>query len=376
MKNEFKTFRERTVQGWSAFADGEKELRRLIDLKNREKTGDELIKRCSGLLYSAFSDVAFELGYNGEKYELILTPEGDRAKLFELVYFQRHVPDFILERWNILVGRQPSAGFGLRSFGVEISAEDVQVWTELGNGGSRVSLTMYCEKLCPLLKEDEGKACWMLYTLTDQVLGEIPSMAVVDGFEVKAVPGAGDSISLDDLPEYLRARGIELDLDPVRYLENSYTAYEMKPDENPDADWRMDVFAGVTRCPALVNEYLSNETKIMDAFREEGVVPGFFAYDLSCFAGEEERGKAILDFRDALEDAVQKESGEDAVTFLGGASGIYCGYLDFIAWDIESVLDAAREFLRKSPVEWAIFHSFRRGEKITLLTERRGTDHD
>ena len=47
------------------------------------------------------------MGFNGEKHELILTPEGDKVKLFELVYFQKHAPKEVLEHWNILVGRQP-----------------------------------------------------------------------------------------------------------------------------------------------------------------------------------------------------------------------------------------------------------------------------
>ena len=37
-------------------------------------------------------DVYKRQGFNGEKYELILTPEGDKVKLFELVYFQKHAP--------------------------------------------------------------------------------------------------------------------------------------------------------------------------------------------------------------------------------------------------------------------------------------------
>ena len=48
------------------------------------------------------------MGFNGEKHELILTPEGDKVKLFELVYFQKHAPKEVLEHWNILVGRQPT----------------------------------------------------------------------------------------------------------------------------------------------------------------------------------------------------------------------------------------------------------------------------
>ncbi len=39
-----------------------------------------------------FDEISFEMGFNGEKYELILTPEGDKVKLFELVYFQKHAP--------------------------------------------------------------------------------------------------------------------------------------------------------------------------------------------------------------------------------------------------------------------------------------------
>lgn len=361
-------FRERTEQGWAAFEQGEEELRRLMDLRNQKEVGARMVEKCSGLLKAVFANAAFELGFNGEKYELILTPEGDRAKLFELVYFQRHAPASVRKHWNILVGRQPSKGFGLRSFGVEIAAEDVEVWVKKEAERSQISLSLYCRKLLPLLREDEGKAWWLLYTMTDQVLGEIPAMALISDFQVKDIPDDGDGMTLDLLPEKMKAMGLHLDLDAARYLENCYTAYEMRPDENPDADWRMDVFAGVTRCPALINEYFSGKSGMMDAFYEDGAVPGFFSYSLSCFADEEERGKVILDFRDALEDAVRRTAGEDAVTFLGGASGIYCGYLDLIAWDLPEALHAAQQFFRNSPVEWANFHTFRRDAEVMQLT--------
>ena len=34
-----------------------------------------------------FDEISFEMGFNGEKHDLILTPEGDKVKLFELIYF-------------------------------------------------------------------------------------------------------------------------------------------------------------------------------------------------------------------------------------------------------------------------------------------------
>lgn len=364
-----KSFRERTAEGWAAFEQGEAELRHLLDLKDQDAVGEELIAKCSKLLSVTFEDVAFELGFNGEKYELILTPEGNRARLFELVYFWRHVPASIQEHWNVLVGRQSSHGFQLRSFGQEIDAGDVQVWVEHGEG-KQVALTLYCEKLLPLLKEDEGKVWWLLSILTDQVLGEIPAIALIGGFDVVEAPKAGSSILLDELPKALERIGLHPYLDAEEYLDNSYVGYEMEPEKDPKADWRLDVFAGATRCPALINEYLQGESEIMDAYHKDGILAGFFCYPLDCFSDEEDRSGAILDFRDALEAAVLDHAGGDAVTFLGGATGVYCGYLDFIAWDVPAVLDAAVAFFKDSSLAWASFHVFRRDVGAVWLVKR------
>ncbi len=60
-------------------------------------------------------------------------------------------------------------------------------------------------------------------------------------------------------------------------------------------------------------------------------------------------------------------AGADAVTFIGGASGIYFGYIDFIAWDLKTVLDTAVEVLREKEIAWAVFHSFRRDVNGIIL---------
>ena len=48
------------------------------------------------------------------------------------------------------------------------------------------------------------------------------------------------------------------------------------------------------------------------------------------------------------------------VTLTGGATGLYCGYVDFIAWDIRAALQMAKEFFKDSDIPWASFHTFRR----------------
>ena len=351
-------FRERTENWWETFAEMEAELRQMMDDDKDHTRGAELVAQMEETLNLAFDEISFEMGFNGEKYELILTPEGDKVKLFELVYFQKHAPKEVLEHWNILVGRQPLQNIGLRTEdGWDISGDDVQIWLE-EQGENSFALSAYCEKLLPMLREAEGRVWWMLTTLTDQVLGEIPHMRYIDSFDVLEEPRAEPSILMSQLPDALKERGLELSTDPEAYLE-SYLGYEMKPNEDPDADWRLDVMAGSTCCVPLINGYLNADNDFMDDLHADGAVAGFFCYPLDTLR-EKEGTQKIFDFRDKLEELFTTGDGPEVLTLTGGATGLYCGYVDFIAWDIQTALQMAKNFFEDSDIPWASFHTFRR----------------
>ena len=351
-------FRERTEAAWEKFAQQEAQLRQRMDEDKDHQRGDELVAQMEDVLHLAFDDISFEMGFNGQKHELILTPEGDKVKLFELVYFQKHAPKKVLEHWNILAGRQPNPGIGLRTDdGWEVSGEDVQVWLE-ERGKNSFALSAYCEKLLPLLREEEGRAWWMLTTLTDQVLGEISHMRYIDAFDVLEEPKGEPSILLSGLPDKLKGMGLDLAADPEDYLEN-YIGYEMEPNEDPEADWRLDVIAGSTNCAPLINGYLSAENDSMDDLHADGVVAGFFCYPLDTLR-EEEGSDKIFAFRDELEDYLSSACGPDVLILTGGATGIFCGYVDFIAWDLPAVLNKVQDFFADTDLPWADFHTFRR----------------
>jgi len=351
-------FRERTENLWETFAEMEGPLRRMIEEDKNHTRSAEIVAQLEEVLNLVFDDIAFEMGFNGEKYELILTPEGDKVKLFELAYFRKHAPKEVLKHWNILVGRQPGGNIGLRTDdGWDISGEDVEIWLE-EQGENSFAISAYCEKLLPMVREEEGRAWWMLTTLTDQVLGEIPHMRYVDSFDVLEEPKEEPSIRMSQLPDKLREKGVDLSTDPEAFLE-SYIGYQMKPNEDPDADWRLDVIVGSTCCAPLVNGYLSGDNYFMDALHADGAVAGFFCYPLDTLR-EEEGSQKIFDFRDKLEEALTAGDSPEALTLIGGATGIYCGYVDFIALDIREALKKAKEFFEDSDIPWADFHTFRR----------------
>ncbi|MCQ4805610.1 DUF2185 domain-containing protein [Intestinimonas massiliensis] len=366
-------FRERTESTWKDFARQEAQLRRMMDEDKDHTRGQELVDRVEGILNQAFDEISFEMGVGGEKYELILTPEGDKVKLFELVYFQKHAPKEVLEHWNILVGRQPIRNIGFRTDdGWDISGEDVQIWLEQ-QGKNSFALSAYCEKLLPMLREAEGRVWWMLTTLTDQILGEIPHMRYIDSFDVLEEPKAEPSFLLSQLPDKLREQGLELSTDPEAYLE-SYLGYEMKPNEDPNADWRLDVMAGSTCCVPLINGYLNADNDFMDDLHADGAVAGFFCYPLDTLR-EEEGSEKIFDFRDKLEELFTTVDGSEMLALIGGATGLYCGYVDFIAWDIREALNMAKEFFEGTDIPWAIFHTFRReAGSVPLKQQDDGTE--
>ena len=366
-------FRERTENWWETFAEMEAELRQMMDEDKDHTRGAELVAQMEGALNQAFDEISFEMGFNGEKHELILTPEGDKVKLFELIYFQKHAPKEVLEHWNILVGRQPLQNIGLRTEnGLDISGDDVQIWLE-EQGENSFAISAYCEKLLPMLRDEEGRAWWMLTTLTDQVLGEIPHMRYIDSFDVLEEPKAEPSFLLSQLPDKLREQGLELSTDPEAYLE-SYLGYKMEPKQDPDADWRLDVMAGSTCCVPLINGYLNADNDFMDDLHADGAVAGFFCYPLDTLR-EEEGSQKIFDFRDKLEEVLTGGDGSEVLTLTGGATGLYCGYVDFIAWDIQEALNMAKEFFEGTDIPWAIFHTFRReAGSVPLKQQDDGTE--
>ena len=107
------------------------------------------------------------------------------------------------------MGRQSNPNIGLRSGGWEISGDDVQLWLEQ-QGENSFALSAYCEKLLPLLREDENRVWWILTNLTDQVLGEIPHMRYIDSFDMLETPREEPCVLLSKLPDELKGMGLDL----------------------------------------------------------------------------------------------------------------------------------------------------------------------
>lgn len=360
-----KPFSQRIKEGWRVFSDGEEKLRELISDKADSTTITEL---CHKLLSSTFTDVCFEIGFNGEKYDLILSPEKNKYMLYLLDAFRKHAPENVKKHWNILLGRQPSTNAKLGFFEKQISPSEVTVTIQQRDGAKSCCVTGYCEGLSALLGANRNEALWFFDLLLDMTLGEIVNMKYVETIDLAEKPFGeeDDAFPLTKLPEIINERfKVNEGLNNAENYLDSYTAYEMKPHEPGEEDEyitpRHDVFVGFTCLTPFIEDYYNNDPTMSNQADNDGVSAGFIFYPIYGFQGDENEstGKKLLDFRDRLQEYIQEKAG-DSVVFIGGASGTDNSYLDFISWDLRAVLKAAEDFLSKEDaVPQAYYQSFR-----------------
>ncbi|MDE6733328.1 MAG: hypothetical protein K2J77_10685 [Oscillospiraceae bacterium] len=365
-----KCFAQRIADGWERFAAGESELRRLISEK---ADSDAITGCCSELLSEAFSNPCFEVGFNGEKYDLILSPEMDKLMLYLYDAFKKQAPESVTKHWNILLGRQQTdKNFALGFHGKQVAPSEITVRTEQDENGFKI--VGYCEQLAPLLVENRGEAFWFFDILLDMTLGEIVNMRYIDTIDLAEKPFEG--IPLLELPaEMEKLFGEKEGWDSVESYLDNYSGYEMQPREFAEDEYptpRLDAFVCFSTVPQLMFEYLNGEHRTINKADNDGVAAGFIFFPAYVFEDDEnaKRGKKILDFRDELEAYINGKAGE-SVVFVGGASGIDNCYLDFLAWDLKAVLDAAAEFFAKQDaVPWAYYQSYR--TDVGVITLLRG----
>ena len=361
-----KPFRVRVDECWKKFVKEEAVLRQLIDSKaDREQISSELNK----LLSPAFERTYAEVGRKGDKYDLILSLEGSWAYLFSRAYFKNRAPKEVLEHWNIYVGRQADEN-AVENFRImlgedSVSASDISLWTEWGKGFA--DLYVYCENMLPLINGNKNAAYQLLYILLDQAVGELAEMKFIRDIkfldEPLAKPAMGLQGLLDDMVSNLSMTREQLS-DAERYI-NLFSVYHIDPDPKSIDGTRGDIVSGSTCYFSLMDSYYIDRSYAMDSLEEDGIFGGFLFYpidNVDC----DSRGTAILDIRDAIK-AELEEALPDSFMFIGGATGVNFGYIDFIAWDLREVLAKVPAITEKQGLSWVSFRDYRKGSESYLI---------
>jgi len=351
------SFKNRVEKFWNSFTEKESEIRKMMDDKTE---GEKLIAFIDEILQIAFHKIYFEVGKNEEdKYELILTPEGDRIKLIQIYYWMQYAPASLFDKWNFHSTKpgKGNSGFSLEMFGIKLEASDIQIFPEPDQERKKIDIQIYSTKLMEL---NENERYSIFFIELDQFISEIYTMEYIGFVDfVEEAPEDEQAVPLEKMKSYIDYIINENDWPKPGNPCEEYSAYNMKPIQSGEWELRKDIVAGYTSTIPILNAYYSSENELFDSYNEDGVVFGFIYYDNSNVPREN-----TVAFRGGIEEKITEKTVDAGIAnTTGGATGYKYSYIDFVIYDLEAFLPIAKEILAACDFEETGFAFFKSGEE-------------
>lgn len=333
-----KSFKEGVNKFWKKFIKEEASIREMIDNKTE---GQKLVAKVNEVLSDAFHNAYFELGKNeAGKYELILTPEGDRATLFPLEYWKQAAPEELKEIWNFYSSKpgKPDGNFGMTMYDTSLDKENIQIYTEVDKEQQKVNLQVCSQNL---LKLEENQRYNMFFIFLDQFIGELYTMEYIGTIDFLEKPIDRQTTPVGELKTLIDKNIEEEKWFPAESIIEKCSGYQMKPSEAKDWQLREDIFIGYTACIPVLNAFYNQTDELFNRFQQDGITYGFLFYKSVNVPKEQ-----MVPFRAEIEDKILAIAKKERVAdTIGGGTGFYFSYMDFIIYDKKAFMKIAKEVL-------------------------------
>lgn len=354
------SFKCRVIKFWKSFSEEEYQIREMMDNK---ADGETLINFVDSILQIAFNKIYFEMGINKEgKYELILTPEGDRARLMQLHYWLQYAPEKLWEKWNFYSSKPAhgKSGAAMEMYGIKLGENDITIYPETDNNRNKINLDIFCPRLMAL---DESQRYSMFLIYMDQFIGELYTMEYIGYIDFVEFKPEKEGISIIELKSVIEDT-IEENAWPVFSNPSEiYSGYKMEPIENEEWTLREDIFSGYSSCTPILNEFYKGENPRFDEAKENGVIFGFLFFENTKISRDN-----VVTFRGEIEDKISTETAPYGIaSSIGGATGFHFSYLDFIIYDFKAFIPIASKILSNYHFEEIGYSDFISGTQPVLF---------
>ncbi|MFV0418450.1 MAG: hypothetical protein ACK5KT_06945 [Dysgonomonas sp.] len=355
------SFKNRVSRFWEAFSDEEPQIREMMD----NKVEDEIILRfVNSILLIVFGKVYFEIGINDKgKYELILTPEGNRIKLMQLYYWLQYAPKHLKARWNFYPAKPPltKSGSSIMMFGIKLDEEDISIYTKIDNERNKLDIDVYSTKLMTL-NENQRHSIFFIYI--DQFIGELYTMEYIGYVDFVQKKKNNDTpIKISELKSFIDNTIKNNNWPEFENPYEIYNGYRMEPNKEENWKLREDIFSGYTSCSPILDAYYNEDNQYFEEAKSEGVRFGFIFFENINIPREN-----IVTFRGKIEDKiVNKTMPYGIANSLGGATGFHFSYIDFIIYDYTAFLKNIKEILSSYKFEEVGYSDFSTGAPPRIL---------
>ena len=333
-------FQQRVDDFWDLFAEQEAIVR---DMMEQQADPAAVRQYVNELLKNVFRVPVFYLEKWEGRYQLILSPDGNRTTLYGMVCWQMRAPESLMEYWDFIVGQLPAEEPEQIKVAIGeylLSPAQIQVWPQLLQDG-RVGITCYHEAL---LLVEQNDAYAFLHQLLNQCIGELSVIANLGYVQILELPENDFSMTLDALNSFLAELQADGTLSPQNDPLGLFTTYDMHS-EYEDWGLREDVFAGSISAAALpiLNSYYMNDTFLFEDAALDGMVWVFVFYSCETVAREER-----INVRGEIEKELSQKLSETKFAVgecVGGASGYHYCYLDCVCYNLEQFIRLTKQVM-------------------------------
>ena len=350
-------FYERVKTVWQDFAKVEGALRDAIDCRG---AAADITGRITEIFRSVGLKVSFETEQAGNPYHITFSVEGQQPRLFALLNFISQCPPNIARVWSFTVGSRAYSQAVIDCDGRKVPIGEI--WVRLEElREDRFCIGLYHPVLAELKKRGRTEVWQIGQRLLNLVLGELVCMAWIEDFDIDDDVQTG-AMPLSTVRSLLASQFAgDKKWDNASALIRQYTFYTLAHVQREVCPLRGDVVSGFTCCPALISDFIDDESGWVDEMHLQGIIPAFVAISLKkfCHDGRVDEVEAHL-FCATLEKAVTGEVGTAKIDFIGRAVGTEHIYVDFIAYDLAEVITAFRHFFACCDKRSACFQVFRR----------------
>lgn len=338
---------------WKNFEKHEAKLRAMLDEKRPQ---EEILKLAEEALRPVMNDAYFQIGKDGDRYDLIFATDSSRASILEYLYYESHVPASLKEKWNIHCGAPQVTDIENRSLvvnGKQIHLADLRYRIEKTEN-DELEVQVYHEEMAK--NEPISIQMQVIAVLTKQLFGEARFLRFVSFIKVldKSVE---DLMTPGEFVDFMRLTIGEEKWDNTNdfsYLWKDNFDLVREPTGHELESWypRKDITALHTIMPEIMKSYDMYDDRIMNYYHRHGVVPGF----LIMTTADANLGEFEASFKELV-----KDMPEGLFSYLGFAVGHYY-YVDLLMWDMVETLTLLEAKLKDNEhFKLVSFSTFRRG---------------
>lgn len=358
----FISLKHKVLQFWQAFAEEETTIREMIDNGVEGKT---ILSFTESILKIAFKDIHFQLGINIEgKYELILSPQGDRIKLIQYHYWLQYAPNALKENWAFYSSKPAFANteYKINMFGIALDDKDLILYPRVDSKSSKIELQVYCPKL---KDATESQKYSIIYTFLDQYISELYTIEYISHIHFTQEKLKQNALQINLLKEYI---DVIIESKDWAHSENpldGFIGYKMSQEEKQDWILREDITTGYSSCTSAISAYHFKDKEFFGKYKDEGMVFGFIFYENFDIADAE-----VAYVRASIEDKIIEQTTNNGIAnCIGGATGSHFSYIDFVIYDYPAFMTIIKDVMSEYMFDEVGFSYFLPGAKPIILSE-------